>query len=76
MRKIFRFETLDPSQAISVDEYQPYPDKVIMRVHQGDDIHLFHFSKDEFMDLAGMRFRLNFADEEESAPVQELSLVA
>jgi len=75
MRKIFRFETLDPNQAITIDEFQPLPDKVIMRVHQGDEVHLFQFSKAEFMDLAGMRFRLDFAEEEPVA-VAELSLVA
>jgi len=75
MRKIFRFETLDPNQAISIDEYQPYPDKVIMRVHQGDDIQLFLFAKAEFAELTGLRFRLDFAEEEPVA-VQELSLVA
>lgn len=75
MRKIFRFETLDPNNAITVDEFQPFPDKVIMRVHQGDEVHLFQFSKDEFLELTGMRFRLDFAEEEPVATT-ELSLVA
>ena len=74
MKKIYRFDCLNNSTAITVDEFQHDPDTVILKVHNGDDILLLSFTRDEFHELCNMRYRLDFPDI--SAQTPELSLVA
>ena len=74
MKKIYCFECLNNSTAITVDEYQHDPDTVLLKVHNGDDILILPFAKDEFHELCNMRYRLDFPDITAQSP--ELSLVA
>ena len=74
MMKIYRFDCLDNTTAITVDEFQTDSDTVILKVHNGDDILMLSFAKDEFHELCNMRYRLDFP--EITAQSQELSLVA
>ena len=74
MKKIYCFECLTNSTAITVDEFQHDPETVILNVHNGDDILLLSFSKDEFHELCNMRYRLDFPEIPAQSP--ELSLVA
>ena len=74
MKKIYRFDCLNNSTAITVDEFQHDPDTVILKVHNGDEILLLSFTKDEFHELCNMRYRLDFPELPAQSP--ELSLVA
>jgi len=74
MKKIYCFECINNSNAITVDEYQIDPDTVILKVHNGDDILLLTFTKDEFHELCNMRYRLDYPNI--TAQLPELSLVA
>ena len=57
-----------------MDEFQHDPDTVILKVHNGDDILMLSFAKDEFHELCNMRYRMDFPDI--TAQLTELSLVA
>ena len=74
MKKIYCFECLNNSTAVTVDEFQTDPEKVILKVHNGDDTLLLSFTKDEFHELCNMRYRLDFPDITAQSP--ELTLVA
>ena len=74
MKKIYCFECLNNSTAITVDEFQTDPDTVILKVHNGDDILMLSFTKDEFHELCNMRYRLDYP--ELTAQLPELTLVA
>ena len=74
MKKIYCFECINNSTAITVDEFQTDPDTVILKVHNGDDMLLLSFTKDEFHELCNMRYRLGFPEIPAQSP--ELTLVA
>ena len=74
MKKIYCFECLNNSTAITVDEFQHDPDTVLLKVHNGDDILMLSFAKDEFHELCNMRYRLDYPEIPAQSP--ELSLVA
>ncbi len=57
MKKIYCFECINNSNAITVDEFQTDPETVILKVHNGDDILLLPFTKDEFHELCNIEPR-------------------
>lgn len=74
MQKIYRFDSIN-QMAITVDETQPEPNQVILRVHSGDDMLVLQFDKDEFDELCNLKYRLDFP-EETPQKAQSLALVA
>ena len=74
MNKIYKFECLNSNLAVTVDEVQPDPNQVILRVHQEDSLLLLPFSKAEFHELCNMRYRLDYP--ETTAQTKNLVLVS
>ena len=74
MNKIYKFECVNSDLAVTVDEYQPEPNQVILRVHQEDKVSLLPFSKAEFNELCNMRYRIDYP--EITAQTKNLALVS
>jgi len=75
MMKIYRFDCLNNNTAVTVDEFQADAEKVILKVHNGNDLLILEFDRDEFYELCNMRYRMDFSVEI-PAQLPELSLVA
>lgn len=73
MRKVYRFDTIN-QLSITLDELQPEPAYVVLRVHSNDDLLVLQFEKQEFEELCNMKYRLDFPPA--SVPVLPLALVA
>ena len=75
MKRIFQFDSINKDHFLSIDEYQNDPRKVLMRVHHHDEVLVLEFEKDEFFELCGMRYRMDFPIEV-TAQSHDLKLVA
>jgi hypothetical protein len=72
MKKIYQFDCTN-GISITIDQFQLDPNQVIIKVHNNDNVMLLQFDKDEFHDLCGMRFNIDYP----ILPAKpELSLVA
>ena len=71
MKKIYQFDCTN-GISITIDQFQLDPNEVIIKVHSNDNILLLQFDKDEFHDLCGMRFNIDYP----ITAKPELSLVA
>lgn len=77
MMKIFKFFCLNNTQAITVEETQTSFNQVKIIIHNNDELIELVFQKDEFFEFMGMRYRLDFNEENIELPAQkELMLVA
>ena len=74
MKKIYCFEALNNTTAITIDETQNDNHMVTLKVCQEDNILILQFDRDDFDELCNMRFRLDFPVI--PAQLQELALVA
>ena len=75
MKKIYRFDCLNNTIAVTVEEFQTDAEKVILKVHNEKDILILEFDRDEFYELCNMRYRMDFPVEI-TAQLPELTLVA
>ena len=75
MKKIYRFDCLNNTTAVTVDEFQTDPELVTLKIHHDNDIMILEFHREEFNELCNMRHRIDFPLEI-PAQLQELALVA
>lgn len=52
MKKIYRFDCTDNTLSITLEEYQPLPDNVILRVHRMMKYWFYNLKRRNFMNCA------------------------
>ena len=59
MKKIYQFDC-NNGISITIDQFQLDPNQVIIKVHNNDNVLLLQFDRDEFHDLCGMRYSIDY----------------